>query len=875
MLNIWTQSSGYTFPGVSGLTGNLALDVAKTTFDGRSTTFDAGTFQERVIVNIPLPTTGSLTGITFKIISGSLPPGLRIEGAFIVGNPYNVARTTTYTFCIRAQQNNTVADRTFNIIVNGGQLPAFVTPSGLLPVGLHGQKYTLGKSPVDYQLSAVDPDGLEITYFINSEDGKLPPGVTLSPSGKLSGIVNPVETLDVRKTGDGTFDNTFYDTSFYDFGLRSTSGYDSFIFDTVNFDYSIPTKTPKSLNQTYEFLVSASTGSVTVKRKFSIFVIGEESFKADYTQITDDSELFTADVTFLKEPIWLTNGNLGVCRADNYVTFALECINIVDDFPIVFTIDNTNNLPPGMTFNPVNSTVYLAGRIPFQPSIAKTYTFTVTASRVGEDVQPSVSIKTFTLRVLGNIDNDIFWDSAYNIGNIPANFISDLQVVARCSSDSNLIYTKTSGTLPPGLLLASDGEITGKVNQFGTANIIRITTIDNGDFTLDQKGTSLWPKPTVPAWWQLPGNVGYTWQAVAGLTGDIPIKVNTTIDSSHQYDIIGIRGLILFDSQNTNFSIDGGTTTFDRNYKFTVSVKDQFGLTASTKDFLITVTTPNQKLYSNIRTQPLLEQSRRAIWTKFITNTDIFTTSSIFRPSDPNFGVSKDLSMLVYAGIETSSAAEFLGAMGLNNKRKRFKFGNLQKASAIKNGEVMYEVIYLEIIDPSESNGVAPGKFITNNVRDQFKLTGDISGEIWASPATAEGITKMQLAEAWLDRPINDVTIDSTGYNISDSSTNKHYINSISNWRKNLSEVGDTEQNYLPLWMRSVQPGQKQQLGFKLAVPLCYCKPGTADDIMINIKYSNFDFKLLDYTSDRYIIDAITGYSSDKYLVFKNHSSIV
>jgi len=154
-------------------------------------------------------------------------------------------------------------------------------------------------------------------------------------------------------------------------------------------------------------------------------------------------------------------------------------------------------------------------------------------------------------------------------------------------------------------------------------------------------------------------------------------------------------------------------------------------------------------------------------------------------------------------------------------------------------------------------------------------LTGDISNEIWASPVDPAGITAMELAESWLDRPINNITIDSTAYNISDTAPKKHYINSISNWRNNLADTGTTERNYLPLWMRSIQPGEKLQLGFKLAVPLCYCLPGKADDIIINIKYSGFDFKLLDYTADRYIIDSVTGYSNDKYLVFKNHSSIV
>jgi hypothetical protein len=70
--------------------------------------------------------------------------------------------------------------------------------------------------------------------------------------------------------------------------------------------------------------------------------------------------------------------------------------------------------------------------------------------------------------------------------------------------------------------------------------------------------------------------------------------------------------------------------------------------------------------------------------------------------------------------------------------------------------------------------------------------------------------------------------------------------------------------------MRSIQPGTKSPSGFKLAVPLCYCKIGTSADIVANIKNLNFNFKNLNYTVDRYIIDAVDGYSSDKYLVFRN-----
>jgi hypothetical protein len=80
-----------------------------------------------------------------------------------------------------------------------------------------------------------------------------------------------------------------------------------------------------------------------------------------------------------------------------------------------------------------------------------------------------------------------------------------------------------------------------------------------------------------------------------------------------------------------------------------------------------------------------------------------------------------------------------------------------------------------------------------------------------------------------------------------------------------------SERNYLPLWMRSIQPGSATELNYTAAVPLCFCLPGKSAEILLNIKNSNFDPKILDYTVDRYIIDSVDGaYDTDKYLVFRN-----
>jgi len=206
--------------------------------------------------------------------------------------------------------------------------------------------------------------------------------------------------------------------------------------------------------------------------------------------------------------------------------------------------------------------------------------------------------------------------------------------------------------------------------------------------------------------------------------------------------------------------------------------------------------------------------------------------------------------------------------MGLNHKRKRFTFGDIKTAKAKVPGTntVVYEVIYVEMFDPLEKGAAYLNSTVTRSP-DPKKVTVDSSNGIWALNTNT---ALMNRAEPYLPRPDNRITIDQTNIHISDPSFNIRFPSSISLWRERLRAVGLTERNYLPLWMRSIQDITKQELGFTLAVPICFCNPGTSADILLNIKYSGFDFKNLDYTVDRYIIDSVTGESSDKYLVFKD-----
>ena len=284
--------------------------------------------------------------------------------------------------------------------------------------------------------------------------------------------------------------------------------------------------------------------------------------------------------------------------------------------------------------------------------------------------------------------------------------------------------------------------------------------------------------------------------------------------------------------------------------------------------------------------KPTPALSKRSIFNKFINDQNIFTQEYIYRLNDINFGIRKDLKVIMFAGIETKKASTYVSAIGLNHKKKRFLFGDVKTAQAKIPGTMttVYEIVYVELIDLLElDNKKLKNKLKIPKNFSNKTLTVDASNKEWTDSYTTQN-------EPFAPRPNEIVTVDQTSILGSDPNGLIRYTNSYTSWRDRLKnwqktnplepdEILDrftTERNYLPLWMRSFQDNTRQELGFVLALPLCYCLPGYAQEIVLNIKNSKFDFKNLDFTVDRYIIDSVTpnpGQENygDKYLVFKNN----
>tara|TARA_B100000401_G_scaffold405422_1_gene320241 strand:- start:9 stop:758 length:750 start_codon:yes stop_codon:yes gene_type:complete len=82
----------------------------------------------------------------------------------------------------------------------------------------------------------------------------------------------------------------------------------------------------------------------------------------------------------------------------------------------------------------------------------------------------------------------------------------------------------------------------------------------------------------------------------------------------------------------------------------------------------------------------------------------------------------------------------------------------------------------------------------------------------------------------------------------------KLYPNAVANMRSRMKSLGHKEWTYLPQWMRTTQAGDLAPLGFILAVPICYCKPGTSALIKKRIEDKKLKFKNISFIVDRYTV---------------------
>ena len=390
-----------------------------------------GTFNEEDSSEFQLNATNATS---FSLIAGSLPSGMSLTSTgLITGVPAQVAKRTLYTFVVRATDGSSVTDRTFSLDVEGQDAPTFSTASGQLElddatrVGLY---WVLDGEHVNFQFQAADSDtraGANLTFKIIT--GILPPGLTLSESGLLSGTC--------KLTDDYFEDST------------------------------------RQIAMTFPITVRVSDGTSITTQENSIFVYSAAYWNVNNPNITIDmTEIngfpITMDYTSQRRPVFTTDADLGTHRHDNQIIIKID----VDDADstgsdLVYSLQS-GTLPSGLTVDPNSGEIH--GFLARQQEVTKDFTFTLRATRTMPTGQLVFSDKQFTMTLIGDIKTGITFTTPVNVGTLTADIPSTLSIQAEAEESNRVLYySVTGGALPTGITLSPLGNLVG--------------TIDPSDFT--------------------------------------------------------------------------------------------------------------------------------------------------------------------------------------------------------------------------------------------------------------------------------------------------------------------------------------------------------------------------------------------------------
>jgi hypothetical protein len=710
---------------------------------------------------------GDSTAITYSVIAGSLPPGMRVTtDGLLTGTPGEVAKRTLYTFVVRATAGAQITDRTFSLDVKGADTPTFTTVSGQLQlddstsVGLY---WVIDGSSVNFQMQATDTDteaGQTLVYEIVK--GELPPGVTISKTGLISGVVQL--TADQRFGPRGGFDAE----PFPDYSALNPSDGGSPL-DTRNiYDQAVTTK---SISKNFDFIVRVSDGTSFIEQNNSIFVYSADFWRVSNTAITiDKTEIdgssLTMDLSANRRPVFTTPSELGSFRHDNNVVIKID----VNDFDALqgnleYSIQS-GALPTGLQIDINSGEIY--GTLPRQTAVETDYSFTVRANRV---ISTGVNVfqdKTFTMKVIGEIDIGIAFTTPTAVGTLKAGVPSLLAIQAVNDSPNRVLtYSVTQGTLPPGITLSTAGNLIG--------------TVDPSDFR----------------------------------------------------------------------DVEDSTTAYT--FSFTVTVSDQYQISATSKQFTITVDIPDtQTEYGNMtgHATSLIDQN---IFYNIAQDPNINSPEFIYRAEDPGFGMRQKPDMLMMAGLEAQTLTEFQRQMEQNHAPKTLYFGDLKTAIAKEGTTVKYEVVYIEIKDNMVNSA---GQSVSSSIRLRDAVVKPMLGPRASSTnATADYVDY----EVTTDGGLSFSTSGSKVRYANQLSADLDYMetlypNAVANMRSRMKSLGHKEWDYLPLWMKTTQVGGLAPLGYVMAVPICYCKPGTAALVKKRIEDKQLKFKNIKFTIDRYLV---------------------
>lgn len=713
------------------------------------------------------------TQLSYKVLNGSLPAPLVLStSGVITGTPTIVTSETVSTFTVRVTDNLlNIRDRTFSMNVSGTAIPQFSIPDSEL-------LNTWDSVWVDTVITYTNPDPTNVVSFELAQ-GRLPPGLSLVSTGRIQGYASPpIESVSfnsittvVTGTTSGTNIISCNSTSGMASGRQIifsgsvyggiTSGVVYFVDRVVN---------------TSGFTIASSPGGAAVL-------------------LSDGSGLM--DVV-------LPSTNIGQPTKTTYpfkLRLKSKLGTVVASYSITVINQNANSAlgGPGLAYN---------SRIPVILN-----TKPLTPVLTNDDPYYGYYLLDTPDNLIDTIVSDDYFSFKINGHDF----------------DDNIIRYLYSG-LPSGLTGDPEtGWISGSISIMpGISRYTFSVSVYKKDFpgiTSDYVTFSLIVANGVSSVvvWKTPADLGRMFNGERSIlkvvaSATIPLSYRITAGALPANLVLSsngeITGVVSEQPSDTLLQL-GDVTTFT----FTVQAYSTANsIIEISREFTLTVVqeydSPTETIY--IKAAPSL--SDRKLINSLLDDTILIPEVNIYRPTDPEFGKATAVVYEHAYGINASSLPEYVAAITTNHYWRNITLGEIKTAVAKDStGEIIYEVVYSEVIDNLASFPPATSTSL-----------------YWPRPINLfQGPWYTSITDIY-----TSYDFDMTYYtSLSPGYVRMLYPNSLHNMRTQLSTTlgQEYDSKLLPRWMTSQQPNGST-LGYTPAWVIAYTLPGKAEAIKHNIQ---------------------------------------
>lgn len=567
----------------------------------------------------------------------------------------------------------------------------------------------------------------------------------------------------------------------YDHTVTITQvGWDAAAWDGVDWDSSLASE--QSTN--YIFTVEVFDGSRYSKTTYSMDVIAATTTTIDSTTITIDSTFITINRSSFHNPFIST------------IPQALPTERQLDDLAFLVTGMDLDGQTINYSTSPIDPAIKAqlalpAGSRNLIPQLA--FLENIPANQITYGLPSGIIINPATGWISGSLGPQLEEQKTYVFG-------------IQCAKVGLPDYMSPTTIFSMTVL----GDANNTITWVSPTNL---GTIDNGTISdLSIVATSNQINP-----------ITYTAVDATTLPPGLTLLSNGLL--------VGRAAFASFSLDQGTTSFDNQTTNFDNQYTFTVTstVATNSGFISSQQEFTLIVNTVNHIQYEDLYLKAMPSKEQRLAFLNIINNKEIFPDNMIYRLNDPWFGKVTDMKFLFAAGLTPTTAAGYIANMQNNHFNKSINLGNIKTAIVLdSNVQIKYEVVYLEIVDPTLNNSASPAMSIDR--------TSQVSGPYTVPPYTTT------------------------------------YINSLDNMKSEVTQIGYSNRGAIPAWMLNPQ-ANGLVLGFTFGMVLAYTLPGKSDLIAYRLKQQNITFNALDFVVDRYQRDsAINNFimpeDGDIYLKF-------